>query len=178
MSWSDRSVRLARLTVAGLLSLALTGCFRPMYASTAPGTPRLSDVMASVAIEPVKGRVAQQVRNNLDFGLTGGSGSAPPRYTLNLDVNSTVSTSIVDARTNEPQVDTVMLLADFTLTPVGGPQPAVPVLVGKNYARKSYDRTLQRFAALRAARDAENSAAKVLADEIKTRVAIYLSEHP
>ena len=178
MSSSDR--RLARLGPATLLivaALALAGCFRPMYASTAlpPGAPGLSERLAAVSIDKIEGRVGQQVRNELDFRLTGGAGSAPPRYRLAVEVVTTRTTSIVDAEDNEPRIDTVTLLGTFALYPVDAQQP---VLSDKLYARKSFDRGLQRFAALRAARDAENGAAKVLADQIRTRVAMYLAENP
>jgi len=46
------------------------------------------------------------------------------------------------------------------------------------YTRTSYHRGLQRFAAVRAGRAAENAAATVLADQLKTRLAIFLSSHP
>jgi LPS-assembly lipoprotein len=41
----------------------------------------------------------------------------------------------------------------------------------------SYDRTSQRFANIRAARDAEIRDAKVLADQIKTRLAVALARN-
>jgi LPS-assembly lipoprotein len=180
MSSSDR---ISRSTVkAGLLiiglapALVLGGCFRPMYATVNPTTGQTLDTtMASVMINPVSGRVPQQVRNNLDFDLAGGGARPETRYTLNLVVATSRYSSIVDVQTNEPQVDTVIVTADFTLTPVGG---KTAVLSGHNFANKSFDRTLQRFAALRAARDAENSASEVVADQIRTRVAAYLAQHP
>jgi LPS-assembly lipoprotein len=178
MSSPDRRLtRLGPYLLAALMALALAGCFRPMYSSTSlpPGAPTLTDTLASVAIDKIEGRVGQQVRNELDFRLTGGAGSAPPRYRLAVDVTATRTTSIVDAKDNEPRIDTVTLLGLFSLYPIDAQQP---VLTGKLYARKSYDRGLQRFAALRAARDAENGAAKVLADQIRARVAMYLAENP
>jgi len=42
----------------------------------------------------------------------------------------------------------------------------------------TYDRSVQRFASLRAARDAEIRLASVLADQIKTRLASVLSAKP
>jgi LPS-assembly lipoprotein len=179
MSWSDRlaglAPRRAVLVLALVPVLALGGCFRPMYASVSPTGQTLDTTMASVMINPVSGRVPQQVRNNLDFGLTGGGARPDIRYTLNLSVTTSRYSSIVDVQTDQPQVDTVIVSADFTLTPVGG---KAPVLTGHNFASKSFDRTLQRFVALRAARDAENSASEIVADQIRTRVAAYLAEHP
>ncbi len=42
----------------------------------------------------------------------------------------------------------------------------------------TYDRSIQRFASLRAARDAEIRLAKVLAEQIKTRIASVLVTKP
>jgi LPS-assembly lipoprotein len=181
MSSSDRLAgpapkKALALVLALASALALAGCFRPMYASVSPTTGQTLDTtLASVVINPVSGRVAQQVRNNLDFDITGGGVRPEARYTLSLTVSSSRYSSIINVQTNEPQVDTVVVTADFALTPVGGKAPA---LTGHNFANKSYDRTLQRFAALRAARDAENSASETVADQIRTRIAAYLAQHP
>jgi LPS-assembly lipoprotein len=168
-------LKAAALLVALAPTLVLGGCFRPMYASVGPTGQALDTRLASVMINPVSGRVPQQVRNNLDFDITGGSARPDIRYTLNLSVSTSRYSSIVDVQTDQPQVDTVIVTADFSLTPVGG---KAPVLSGHNFASKSFDRTLQRFVALRAARDAENSASEVVADQIRTRVAAYLADHP
>ena len=50
-----------------------------------------------------------------------------------------------------------------------------PVVKGTTFARASYAASLQRFANIRAQRDAEDRAAKVLAEQIRTRIAGYLA---
>ena len=172
-----KSCLVVLLAVVLLPALLLGGCFRPMYATPASGGPGLADKLAAVEVTPIEigsrdARVAQQVRNNLQFAFTGGGEAAAPQYVLTLKVKSTDSDFIVDATTNERQVDAVVVSGEFWLTPVGS---KTPVLAAKNYARKAYDRSRQAYAAVRAARDAENGAAAVLADAIKTRVAIYLA---
>jgi LPS-assembly lipoprotein len=164
---------------AVLLALALGpallagGCFRPMYASVSPGAPALTETLASIEVTPIRGRVGQQVRNNLQFGFTGGGGAAVPQYRLDVVVEWSRASSIVDVDSDAPQIDTVLLTASYALFQTGNP---APLLSGRLNSSKSFDRTLQRFAALRAARDAENSAAKVLAEQIRNRIAIFLSE--
>jgi len=51
------------------------------------------------------------------------------------------------------------------------------VITGTTFARVSYDNPgqAQRFANARGQRDAENRAAKVISDSIKTRLASYFS---
>jgi LPS-assembly lipoprotein len=124
-------------------------------------------------VTPILGRVGQQVRNNLQYGLTGGGGAAPPRYRLDVGIIASRTSSIVDAKSDEPQIDTVLITGTFSLVDLSTNKV---VLAGRNNARKSFDRTLERFGALRAARDAENSAATLLAEQIRNRVAIHLAE--
>ena len=58
---------------------------------------------------------------------------------------------------------------------VAKPNPAQPVVTGQTFARVSFDipGQEQRFARARGLRDAENRAAKVIADNIKSRLASY-----
>ena len=175
MSSPDRIARRASTALALVSALFLSACFRPMYASVSSTGVPLTATMASVTIPAVDGRVPQQVRNHLDFALTGGAAHAPTRYVLDLQVTSVHTSSIVNVRTDEPEIDTVIVTANFTLT---APGSQTAVLSGRNISTKSYDRTLQRFAASRALRDAEDSAARVVADQIHTRVAAYLAANP
>lgn len=178
MSSSDRpSVDLARrraLRIGALApALLLGGCLRPLYAPIGDGGPELIDAMAAVDVPLIEGRVGQQVRNRLLFGLTGGSGALPAQFVLHVNVASSLTQPVVETYSGRPNIETVVLTGGFRLTPIGAP---APVFAGEVIARKSYDRTLQRFAAIRAARDAENRAAEFFADQIKTRVAAFLSQ--
>lgn len=175
MSSSDRlSRRAALLALAVVPALMLGGCFRPMYASAPDGTS-LTQGLAAVDVTPIEGRIGQQVRNALQYGLTGGSGAAPPRYRLDVKLDLSNATSIVESNSDEPLINTVILAGTFTLVDLG---TNTILAAGKNYARKSYDRTQERFGAVRAARDAENAIAVLLAEQIRNRVAIALSGKP
>jgi len=177
MSSSDRRTRRALLLALGLApTLMLGGCFRPMYATPSDGGPALNERLSAIAVEAATERVEQQVRNALTFGLTGGGAPAQPKYLLHMSVTSSATSGIVDSRANTPEIDTVVVTCSYGLTAIGDPQ--VLLLSGKAYGRKSYDRGLQRFAALRAQRDAENDAAVLVADQLKTRLAIFLADHP
>ena len=176
MSSSDRRTRRALLLALGLApTLMLGGCFRPMYATPSDGGPALNERLSAIAVDEATERVGQQVRNALTFGLTGGGAPAAPKYILHMSVTSSASSGIVDSRTNTPEIDTVVVTCSYGLTAVGSPEI---LFSGRVYGRKSYDRGLQRFAALRAQRDAENDSAKLVADQLKTRLAIFLADHP
>jgi LPS-assembly lipoprotein len=178
MSSPDRPTRRAALLAVALLpALMLGGCFRPMYAETDnAATPGLTERLAAVGIDPqTTDRIGQQIRNKLSFNLTGGGDAPAPRYMLNLETSTFADTALVDTLNNAPEIDTVTVTCDFTLR---DPKTDKVLFKARANARKSYGRGLQRFAAVRAQRDAENATADILADQIRTRLAIYLANHP
>ena len=62
--------------------------------------------------------------------------------------------------------------ADYKLTPIGGGNA---IAEGRVVELVTYDRTSQRLSNVRAARDAEIRNAKVLADQIRIRLAVALA---
>lgn len=184
MSSSDRplhgrTARLLRVAGAGLAALALAvaaGCTaRPLYgdAGNAAGLagPQAA-VLAAVDIPPAQDRVGQELRNHLIFMFGGGSGRpARPEYRLDLDTRvsksapATVNTGRVSL---EPTAGTVSVSARYRLT-----EPATGRLVaqGTRAVQAPYDIPAQDFAAARAVRDAENRAARELAELLRLVVA-------
>jgi LPS-assembly lipoprotein len=79
---------------------------------------------------------------------------------------------IVDVNSGRPDVENYGLNVFYTLTEIKTGKPA---FTGTTFARVSYDvpGQAQRFARARGLRDAENRAAKVIADNIKARLASY-----
>ncbi|PRH85157.1 hypothetical protein C5L14_22100 [Labrys okinawensis] len=176
MSSSNQTSRRSALFALALLpAVMLGGCFRPMLADPGDGSPGLKNRLAAIAIDPVDDRVGQQVRNRLSFNLTGGAEAPPPRYRLVLATSSSSDSALVDALNATPQIDTVTLTTDYTLL---DPATGKILLKAKNFTRKSYNSGLQRFATVRARRDAENDAADVMADQIRLRLATWLANHP
>lgn len=177
MSSSDQTSRRKALFVLALVpALMLGGCFRPMLADTGDAnTPGLKERLAAISINPVDDRVGQQVRNRLSFNLTGGGEAPPARYTLSLQTTTFANSALVDALNATPEIDMVTVTCDFTLKEAGTDKI---LLKAKGNARKSYASGLQRYATVRAQRDAANDAAEVLADQIRLRLAAYLADHP
>ena len=189
MSLPDRektelSRLLRRIAVAGLVgSLALVSActVRPLY-SNAPLSPgsnaTANSELASIAIKPVKTRYAQQVRNNLIFGFGRGAGEpASPVYSLDLTVTEAVeSSALVQVQTDqdEPTAGSVTLTASYTLTDM---QTGAVVTVGKRAITSSFDRPRQEFASYRAQIDAENRAARELAEALQLSIAQDLVRH-
>ena len=173
---------LRRIALAGLVgSLALiSACqVRPLYSSAPLSTGSTANAeMASIAIKPVRTRYAQQVRNNLIFGFGRGAGEpASPLYSLDLGVSEGVeSSALVQNGTDqdEPTAGSVTLTAGYTLTDV---KTGAVIAVGKRAITSSFDRPRQEFASYRAQIDAENRAARELAEALQLSIAQDLARH-
>ncbi|MER8632902.1 LPS assembly lipoprotein LptE [Mesorhizobium opportunistum] len=179
---TELSRLLRRLALVGLVgSLALVSAcqVRPLY-STAPLTTGSSAnaELASIAVKPVNSRYAQQVRNNLIFGFGRGAGEpASPLYSLGLSVTEAVdSAALVQVQTDqdEPTAGSVTLTASYTLTDA---KTGAVIAVGKRAITSSFDRPRQEFAAYRAQIDAENRAARELAEALQLSIAQDLVRH-
>lgn len=156
-----------------LLSLGLGGCFRPLYGTSEYGGLGVQQGLQGIQIQIEGERLAHYVRNELEFGLRGGDpSSAPVTRNLLITTKQTVSSAIVDRLTGAAESATLTLDADYTLRQIGG---GAIVTSGKATVVVSYDRSSQRFASIRSARDAEIQAARQLAEQIKTRIAAHLA---
>lgn len=168
-------VRLA-LTAALIAGLsAVSACqVRPLYSSaeTTAGVPGgVRAELSSIAIKPVRTRYAQEVRNHLIFLLNGGKGQpAAPAYAMNLVVvpQSESSVLVASGDDNEPTAGTMTLIATYTVTDFG---KGKVVAAGTRRVTSAYDIPKQEFAALRAVRDAENRAARELAQVLQLAIA-------
>ena len=100
------------------------------------------------------------------FDLTGGGGAAAPTHRLDIQLTATNQQVIVDITTARPDVQNYGINATYTLTEIA---TGKTVVTGQTFARVSYDipGQQQRFAGERGLRDAENRAAKVIADNIR-----------
>ena len=166
--WWHRPL-LAALAVTAAISLA--GCgIQPLYGTTAGGS-RLAAAMAGVDITPIPGRVGQRVRNELIFENTGGSGQTGTTYKLDIVIKESLTNELVeisgDAKSQVYELD-----ATFKLISNDGRV----VLEGKATSRAPYERFQTIFSNVRARYDAENRAARTVAESIKVRIAAYLSQ--
>jgi LPS-assembly lipoprotein len=162
-------------TVAGALVVSaalVSGCgFQPLYGPTASGA-QLSDVMKTVDISLVPGRVGQRVRNELIFKATGGGeASDQTKYRLDIALRESVVNTTVD-RTGDPKGQVYQLYSQFRLIRLSDNQV---VLEGHSNARAAYDKADSVFADIRAKRDAEDRAARTISEAVRTRLAAYFS---
>jgi LPS-assembly lipoprotein len=155
------------------LSVGLGGCLRPLYGQPEYGGLAIQRGLQGVRIEIEGERLAHYLRNELEFGLRGGDPSTGPlTHRLVITTRQTVASAIVDRITGAAESATLTLDATYTLYPIG-PGPAVTS--GNAKVVVSYDRSAQRFASIRSARDAEIQSARQMAEQIKTRIAAYLA---
>jgi len=159
--------------LAGLaLGLSLSGCIQPLYGSLAAGGGDVAGELQQIKVDPIPGRTGHYLGNELIFTLNGTGGQIPPKYHLAVKIFETVQTPLLDTVTGYPTAANVIVNAEYKLL---APGSEAPVAAGKVTALEGYDRTSQRFANLRAARDAEIRGAKTLADQIKIRLAAALA---
>lgn len=166
-----RMMRGLLLAVAAtpLLSACGSSGFQPLYANGPNGA---AEQLAKVDIAPIPGRVGQRVRNELVFQSTGGHEAPQPAFRLEVALRDTLHTTLVQADgTSRGQI--YLLEANFRLVDIKNPKRVL--FEGTSYGRGAFERYDTIYSNVRAREDAENRVARTVADDIKTRVSVYLS---
>jgi LPS-assembly lipoprotein len=171
---------LARVCPMLLAAALLAGCFQPLYGErTVTGTPAMSEKLSTIEVIPIdlpngspEARIGLELRNALLFDLNGGAGPSNPAYRLKINMAVSRQQVIVDVFTYRPDIENLGIDASYSLVEIA---TGKVVLTGQTFARVSYDipGQQQRFARTRGMRDAENRAAKTLAEQIRSRLASY-----
>jgi LPS-assembly lipoprotein len=167
MSWSNR---LSRFGLVFATILPIMGCFKPMYGGVEGAA--LQNELQAIAIDPIPDRTGHYLANELRFLLNGTGSDVRPKYRLQITLRERVQASLVDSTSQRASAGSIIIDADYKLIPAQGGKP---VAQGVAFTFASYDRSSQRFANIRAARDAEIRDARVLAEQIKTRLAADLA---
>ena len=182
MGWREGRASVKRLLHVPIVLFSaalLGGCFQPLYGtSTETGRPGVRDALSAVEVEQIpaaantsEAPLAVQIRNDLLFNFTGGGYPAPPTHRLKVVINGNRAVVNIDRATALPTVETYTLRSTYSLTEIA---TGKVVVSGNASTPVSYD-TLgqQRFARLSGMHDAERRAAKVISDNITTRLASY-----
>src|SRR3982074_2598117 len=117
------STRLAaRLLAVAALAALTAGCFQPMYAEHADGTPGLREKLMGVDLPPVdkanasrEARVGVEIRNALAFKLYGGATGMPPTPKLVLRFGAGRSSLILDPGSKLPAIENYGIDAQYNL---------------------------------------------------------------
>lgn len=168
---------LALLASAALVSACTV---RPLYSDGAAGAgvdAGTAAQLASINIKPVDTRYAQEVRNHLIFLFNNGAGqqaAAPHVMDLKVErLNESTLLAQVTSVDDEPTAGTMTLTATYVITDI---KTGKHITAGKRSVTSSYDRPRQEFARVRAERDAENRAARELADLLRLAIAQDISK--
>ena len=128
--------------------------------------------MAQVEIATIPSRVGQRIRNELIFQATGGAGvTTNPVYRLDIAIRESVASSMVSI-TGDTAAQIYNLDAKFKLTRIADKKL---VLEGTSFGRAAFERYTSIYSNVRAKDDAENRAARSVAEDLKGRLAGFLA---
>jgi len=171
---------LARLIAPFAAAGLLAGCFQPLYGDHSIGAgPNIKAALGTVDVAQIaapngspEARIAVDIRNSLLFKLNGGTDPKLPAYRLNITMNSTRLTVIVDLTSARPELENYGLNVVYSLVEV---KTGRTLFSDQTFSRVSYDipGQEQRFARVRGLRDAENRAGQAIAEAINTRLAAF-----
>jgi LPS-assembly lipoprotein len=172
MSSLETRRRLLQGLAGVLLLVGPTACFRPLYGPTATGAP-LQEQLAAIEVamtETPQGqeRLGHYLRSELIFDLDGSGQPKPKRYKLVISATENIQGTTVDVLTGRANAAVLNGAATFKLTSLDGTRI---LLQGTARGSATYFRDAQRFANVRAARDADIRVAKMIAEDVKNRIA-------
>ena len=180
MLWRGASYGLVVRLAAVVASAALAaGCFQPLYGERSlTGSPALREALGAVDVMQIdaqsgtdESKLAVQIRNDLLFNFTGGGEARPQSHRLKIQMTGTRAAVAMNANTGLLNTENYNLSATYTLTEIGSGKVVVQ---GRAFTTVSNDSTgQQRFDRIRGAQDAQRRAAKVIVDNITTRLAAY-----
>ena len=121
--------------------------------------------------KPNMGRVGQRLRNELIYQTTGGGNAIEPIYRLEIIIRESLTPTLVQQDGNSSG-SVYNLNTSFRLVRLADRSVA---LTGESNGRIAFQRFDSVFANVRARQDAEDRAAKTVGEELKGRLAAYLS---
>ncbi len=174
MSWSEFN-HLRRTALIGAASLVLAGCFTPLYGPTASMPDGVAEVLKTIEVAEVSlggasDAMEHSLQSDLVFALDGERRDrTEARYRLTVSGSVRSTTPIVRTETGRAASGTLQASTNWRIEDI---EEERIVLRGSQQGAASYDRTDQRFASVRARRDAELRLARELSDAIATRIAV------
>src|ERR1700736_5882039 len=115
----------ARLLAVVALAALTAGCFQPMYAEHADGSPALREKLMGVELPQVdkpnasrEARLGVEIRNALAFKLYGNATGMPPTHRLVLRVTTSRYSLMVDPATGLPSSENYGIDAQYNLIEV------------------------------------------------------------
>ncbi|PTM60459.1 LPS assembly lipoprotein LptE [Phreatobacter oligotrophus] len=179
MSWAETSLlRLLRVATLCGAAAGLAGCLTPLYGdpTVVSGGRNAQAGLRDLEIPEIPGRNGVVLRNELIYLTQGGGGrAANPTHVLRVTLRVDTVPIALNTAAGRPSAQSVTIIGDYTVTPIGDPQP---IHRGSAFASASFDRTAQRLASDRAVIEAQERATKALAENIVTQVAGWYATRP
>jgi LPS-assembly lipoprotein len=152
-----------------IAAAVVAGCgFQPLHS---PSSGASAPELANIRIAPISDRVGQQLHNLLLDKLTPLGPPKAPRYVLHVKLGESLRNLAVRKDDVATRANLVMN-ASFSLVRV---QDAKVLLSSTAISANSYNILRQEFGTLSAENNARARAVRELSDQIRTRVAIFLS---
>lgn len=171
MLLSDWSRRIA-LTAAVMSALSLAACFRPLYGSAIRGND-VRSTLSKIEIKPIADISGHYLREELLYMFNGGTpvASSEAVYTLTVTLTEANQAVALDPSGGRSDAASLSITANYTLKD----KAEKTLSEGSLVAAASIDRLAQRFAAVRASREARIRIAKTLADQLDIQLSAYFS---
>ena len=171
---SHKPRALAAVAAVAIVALAaLTGCgFKPLYATGDDDETVTSDGLAATRIQPISGRTGQQLHNLLRDRLNPAGQSTQPAYVLTVSVSQTI-TELGIRKDETATRANLTLTAAFTLRDT---KSNSVVLSSTSVSVVSYNILDALYATTVAEKDAVERGLRVLADDIRLRLAVYFAD--
>ena len=155
--------------LAALVLLEACG-FRPLYGSREVGAAAAE--LAAVEIKPISERAGQQLHNLLLDRINPRGRPAKPRYILQINLTQGIERLAVRKTAFSTRAN-LHLTAAFSLAPAGGGEALVSGII---LAISSYNILNSEFATLTSEKDARSRATGQLAEDIRTRLAVFFTQ--
>jgi LPS-assembly lipoprotein len=168
MSSANRRTVL-RLSAAGLPALLLSACLQPVYAPAGRNSPQ--ETLSKIEVADIKGRLGHYLKTDLQFALGGGSLPEAPAYRLVAIPAATNRIAAVDRGSAVGDNVSSVVDVNYQLIDIA---TSTPILTSSVQALASFGRSTQRFANIQAQQDAEERAAKLAAEQIRTEILAFL----
>jgi len=163
--WLSRSALL-------FICLALGACgFEPLYGEHRSDSTTITADMAAIRIEAIPDRIGQKMYNMLHERLTPEGRIEEPKYSLHVRLQET-DEELLYERDETATRSNLTLRAYYELRRIEDDEV---IAKGSSRATSSYDILSSQYATLVSRDDARERTARVISDDIRTRVAVALS---
>lgn len=159
--------------------MAVGGCqVRPLYGTASTNGALgahsgVADQLAAIEISSIGTDVSgRTLYNELTFNFERGAGAPEKKYKLKVIKDLSTASVAVEQFSDVPTSYTTTLNASFVLSDI---ETEETLMTGRAFQSASFDFSSQRFANLRASRNAKERVAKAVAEDITARIAGYFA---